>query len=61
MELHCCSSLGEYETVVANGLNVEVILLEKYAKHTFQAPCSCYESELRMDLLLFKTINMSIV
>ena len=33
---------------------------ENYAKHTFQAPCSCYESGLAMDLLLFKTINVSI-
>ena len=30
------------------------------AKHTFQAPCCCFESGLTMDLLLSKTINVSI-
>ena len=35
-------------------------LTENYAKHTFQAPCSCFKSGLTIDLLLFKTINVSI-
>ena len=35
-------------------------LTEKYAKHTFQAPCSCFKSGLTKDLLVFKTINVSI-
>ena len=34
-------------------------LTENYAKHTIQAPCCCYESGLTIDLLLFKTINVS--
>ena len=33
---------------------------ENYAKHTFQAPCSCFKSGLTIDLVLFKTINVSI-
>ena len=34
-------------------------IIENYVKDTFQVPCCCYESELAMDLLLFKTINVS--
>ena len=37
-----------------------VNLTENYAKHTFQAPCCCFESGLAMDLLLFETINVSV-
>ena len=37
-----------------------MILTENDAKHTFQAPCCCFESGLAMDLLLFKTIKLSI-
>ena len=35
-------------------------ITENYMKDTFQAPCCCYESGLAMDILLFKTINVSI-
>ena len=35
-------------------------LTENYTKHTFQATCCCYERGLTKDLLLFKTINVSI-
>ena len=34
-------------------------LTEDYPKHTFQAPCICFVSELAMDLS-FETINVSI-
>ena len=37
-----------------------IYVTENYAKQTFHAPCCCYESGLTMDLLLFKTINVSI-
>ena len=37
-----------------------VNLTENYAKHTFQAPCYSFESGLTIDLVLFKTINVSI-
>ena len=37
-----------------------VNLTENYAKHTFQAPCSCFKSGLTKDILLFKTIYVSI-
>ena len=33
---------------------------DKYAKHTFQAPRSCFESGLTKDLLLVETMNVSI-
>ena len=33
---------------------------ENYAKHIFQAPCSCSKSGLTKDLLLFKTVNVSV-
>ena len=29
-------------------------ITENYAKHTHQAPCSCFKSGLTIDLLLFK-------
>ena len=35
-------------------------LTENYENHTFQAPCCCFESGLTKDLLLFRTINVSI-
>ena len=35
-------------------------LTKNYAKHTNQAPCRCFMSGLIQDLVLFKTINMSI-
>ena len=38
----------------------EAELTENYTKHTFQAPCCCFESGLTIDLLLFQTINVSI-
>ena len=38
----------------------DVNLTENYAKHTFQAPCCCFESGLTKDLLLFRRINVSI-
>ena len=34
------------------------LITENYAKHTFQAPCCCFESGLAMDLLLFETVNV---
>ena len=37
-----------------------VNLTENYPKHTFQAPCCCFENGLAIDLLLVKTINVSI-
>ena len=37
-----------------------VNLTVNYAKHTFQAPCCCFEKGLAMDLLLVETINVSI-
>ena len=40
--------------------NETVNLAENYAKHTFQAPCSCFKSGLTIDLLLFETINVCI-
>ena len=50
------SFTGGWKGRVETGLN----LTEKYAKHTFQAPCCCFKSGLTIDLLLLKTINMTI-
>ena len=40
--------------------NETVSLTENCASHTFQAPCSCSKNRLAIDMLLFKTINVSI-
>ena len=48
----CCCKLYDL-------LYLKAVLTENYAKYTFQAPCCCLENGLTMDLLLFKTINMS--
>ena len=37
-----------------------VNLTENYGKHTFQAPCCCFENGLAMYLLLVEKINVSI-
>ena len=47
-------------THLASIFGVSSTLTENDAKHTFQAPCCCFESGLAMDLLLFETINVSI-
>ena len=39
---------------------MKTFFTENDAKHTFQAPCSCFNSGLTIDLLLFITINVSI-
>ena len=47
------------DPVVSVGL-LFLHLTENYAKHTFQAPCCCFENVLMKDLLLVETISVSI-